>query len=598
MASFVRVASAKYPTVQFRYCTAIEAMQRWLGTSDQTPPQLDVTETTTNQTVTLTLQTSEPIFQPLPFVGVRDAFQQYSNVTSLCAPAGSNTWTIVLPVPRNRLAKVGIAVTDAAGNLTTRILRYLPDDLYLDNLDPQYTELEGAWSSTTNSAWGTNARIAHVTATNSARVHWDLPITRSGVYDLSVQVPPLTNAASNAVFTVYSGGSNILSAPFSISVPTNQWIFIGAALLDATLSNSVEMAVNGSNSPNAYAVADVLRVVPLADTNAPVITGNSNLVVDCAGPGGTPVTFALTVTDAEDPRPVFSTSIPSGSLFPPGLTTVLCAALDSSSNMSTCSFTVFVKDPQPPIVSQQPQSRTNLLGTDAALAVMADSCGPVSYQWTHDGTPLPVETNATLVITNAQLTGTGKYAAVLSNSGGSVTSLVATLTVNQAPVAFLRGLATVKNQSAGMTLAQLLGPGYDPDGDPLAIAVGGTSSNGGTISVTSSNLVYSPHLDFTGIDSFDYTLDDGRGGTASASVQVLVATGPLPAENQVAIIPATNGFLVRFAGTPGVQYTVQRSTDLVHWITLATIAAPVYGIVEVEDDQVPPTEAFYRVGIQ
>src|SRR6185369_1101090 len=127
------------------------------------------------------------------------------------------------------------------------------------------------WSSTTNSAWGTNARVALVTASNMAQVRWALPLTRAGIYQLSVQVPPLTNQASNVVFNVGSDTSRLVSVVFSNRVPTNRWVFLAAPLLDATRSNWVEMTVSGSNSPNTYAVADVLRVVPLADTNPPVL---------------------------------------------------------------------------------------------------------------------------------------------------------------------------------------------------------------------------------------------------------------------------------------------------------------------------------------
>jgi len=50
--------------------------------------------------------------------------------------------------------------TDSDGNLATRILRYLPDDLFLDNLDAEYSESQGNWASSTNFAWGTDARVA------------------------------------------------------------------------------------------------------------------------------------------------------------------------------------------------------------------------------------------------------------------------------------------------------------------------------------------------------------------------------------------------------------------------------------------------------
>lgn len=66
-------------------------------------------------------------------MAVRDALQGYRVVS--CQPVSTNLWMATVPVPLSQIAKVGVAVTDNPGNLATRILRYLPDDLYLDNLD-------------------------------------------------------------------------------------------------------------------------------------------------------------------------------------------------------------------------------------------------------------------------------------------------------------------------------------------------------------------------------------------------------------------------------------------------------------------------------
>jgi hypothetical protein len=347
--SLIQTASSNYPTVPFRYCTAVEGMQRWRGVTGQTPLVLDVSEGTVGQTVTLAIQTSAPLFRPQPFVCLRDAFQLYSNVTSLCTPAGTNSWTITLPVPRNQLAKVGIAATDQAGNLATSIIRYLPDDLYIDNLDPQYAEEQGNWISTNNAAWGTNARIALLTAVDTAQAQWSLPVSRSGRYSIAVQVPAVANAASNVQFTVYSGGSNICSAFFPSAIPANQWVSLGTPLLDQTLSNALEMAVSGADQGGTCAVADVVRLVPLADTNAPSITCSSNIVVTCAGPSGAPVSFTVTATDTDDPRPTVVCQPASGALFPPGTTTVTCTATDASGNTSSCAFTVTVQTAPPPV---------------------------------------------------------------------------------------------------------------------------------------------------------------------------------------------------------------------------------------------------------
>ena len=339
---FVRQSASNYPTVPFRYCTAVEAMQRWQGITNRIPPQLEVQENVQGQTVKLTISTSVPIFQETPFVCLRDAFRVYTNITPLCAAAGSNRWLVVLPTARNTLAKVGIAATGLDGNLVTRILRYLPDDLFIDNQDPQYFEIEGKWGSTTNAAWGTDARIAPLDSNAVAHAQWSLPISRSGVYDISVQIPPVTNAAANILFTVHGGATNLASALFTNPLPALQWVHLFSPPLKQSESNLLEMVVSGTNEPSSFAVADVVRVMPVADTNPPVLACSTNIVVLTANSNAIPVSFWATATDLGDPEPVISFQPPSGALFSPGTTQVLCTATDASGNSSECTFTVTV----------------------------------------------------------------------------------------------------------------------------------------------------------------------------------------------------------------------------------------------------------------
>jgi hypothetical protein len=62
----------------------------------------------------------------------------------------------------------------------------------------------------------------------------------------------------------------------------------------------------------------------------------------------------------------------------------------------------------------------------------------LTYQWMKDGVAItnnPSATTPTLTITNAQISDSGSYTAVVSNSGGSVTSSAVSLTVTDQPVA-------------------------------------------------------------------------------------------------------------------------------------------------------------------
>ena len=279
LGSLVGQAALNNPNVPFRYCTAVEAMQRWLGLTNQSPPQLSVDQVLKGTNLSLVITSSVPIFQERPFVCTRDVFQQYSNLTPFCTPAGSNSWTIDLGLPTNLLAKVAVAITDEAGNLATQTLRFLPDDLYVDNRDPGYTEQQGSWTSTTNAAWGTDARLMLLTSNSTAQAGWDLPLSNAGRYRLAVQVPSLAKAATNVVFDVLAGGTNLLTVTLPAGISTNQWTFLGSVALDQALSNRVEMVVSGKNQTNAYAIADVLRIVPVPAAGFPDVNPQRPIVV-------------------------------------------------------------------------------------------------------------------------------------------------------------------------------------------------------------------------------------------------------------------------------------------------------------------------------
>ena len=135
---------------------------------------------------------------------------------------------MTLPVPLSQIAKVGLAVTDELGNPATRILRYLPDDLYLDNLDAEDTEVSGAWTQSPTFAWGLDARIAPLASNDTARVQWSLPLTSTGRYAIFAQVPAVTNAAGDVSFTISDQESNTVAQFIVASLPPGQWVYVGA----------------------------------------------------------------------------------------------------------------------------------------------------------------------------------------------------------------------------------------------------------------------------------------------------------------------------------------------------------------------------------
>ena len=97
----------------------------------------------------------------------------------------------------------------------------------------------------------------------------------------------------------------------------------------------------------------------------------------------------------------------------------------------------------PPAITTQPQSRTNIAGTDAAFAVTATGTAPLNYQWRFNSTNLPGETTANYMRPNVQPADAGSYTVIVTNAAGAVTSTVASLVVKSPPVLPVQANRTV-----------------------------------------------------------------------------------------------------------------------------------------------------------
>src|SRR5580700_9033246 len=72
-----------------------------------------------------------------------------------------------------------------------------------------------------------------------------------------------------------------------------------------------------------------------------------------------------------------------------------------------------------PVITVPAQSRVESAGDHLAFSVGATGAAPLSYQWYFDTTNIPNATNLFVVVTNAQVTNSGTYTVVVSNSAGS-----------------------------------------------------------------------------------------------------------------------------------------------------------------------------------
>ena len=86
-----------------------------------------------------------------------------------------------------------------------------------------------------------------------------------------------------------------------------------------------------------------------------------------------------------------------------------------------------------PSINGQPQSLTVNQGSNATFTVTASGSAPLGYQWRFNSTNLTGATASSYTRNNAQPADAGPYSVVVSNAGASLTSSVATLTVNVPP---------------------------------------------------------------------------------------------------------------------------------------------------------------------
>lgn len=104
------------------------------------------------------------------------------------------------------------------------------------------------------------------------------------------------------------------------------------------------------------------------------------------------------------------------------------------------------------------------------------------------------------------------FGAAQSNPGGP----------NTPPVAVDDAVATPRDQPITINV---LANDSDADGDPLTVSAIGAPLHG-SATTDGQTITYTPNPSFVGVDSFTYTILDGRGGAATATATVTVSGPP------------------------------------------------------------------------
>jgi hypothetical protein len=402
------------------------------------------------------------------------------------------------------------------------------------------------------------------------------PIPVDSVYVTSVGGTSLTmNGAgvSWASETVWNWGNNTgTGGGVSPNYPLPWW------------QTNVSMAANGGstvnrNIPDVALTADAVQVLynngssgSFGGTScaAPLWAGFTALVnQQAAALGRAPVGFLNPALYQIAAGPSYSAcfhDVTTGSNIgnnTPGLYYAV-ANYDLATGLGTPNGTNLINALAPPTLPYfltQPVSQTASNGATVAFSASASGQAPLGYQWRFNGTNLPAGGNAsgttstTLTLTSITAANAGSYSLVVTNSYGTATSSVATLTVSFPP-AFT---AQPTNQSVLAGGTALFGATV-AGAAPLAYQwrQNGTNLlNGGTIAGAISNVLSVASVTANNAGSYTLLVTNlyGRATSSVATLTVVLPAGiAVPPAPQTVQCGSNASFSVTATGTSPLHY--------------------------------------------
>ena len=254
-----------------------------------------------------------------------------------------------------------------------------------------------------------------------------------------------------------------LYPPEFVIQPTSRNTNVGANVtFSAQVSNptttSFQWRLNGTNISGATGTAYSLYNVQLSDagnysvfvSDAVGGTTSSNALLQVGiAPAFTSQASSLTVTQGQSAS--FSVTVTGTPLnyfwkkngaFIPGQTNSslnFASVVATDAATYTCQVSNFLGSitstgavltvVYPPTISVQPVGQTIGVGSNFSVSVTASGNPAVAYQWRTNGTAITSATASSYAVTGAQTNNSGDYDVVITNSIGSITSSVVTVSV-------------------------------------------------------------------------------------------------------------------------------------------------------------------------
>jgi hypothetical protein len=371
------------------------------------------------------------------------------------------------------------------------------------------------------------------------------PNTVATNYSLSAQplVPSATISATNISVTANNDSKTYGQTK---TYGTGQTAFTSSGLQGGETIGSVTITASGGI--NANSTVGTYNLTPSAATGGTFAASNYSITYN----NGT-----LTVNKANSSVAVASTLNPSGYKAAVNFTATLPS--DATGNV------IFTTTNAP--------FSTNALSSGSATSLSI--------------TNLPRGTN----------TITAQYAGDSNYLGSTNTLAIGQIVTNHPPVAASFSVTNSVN-TFKMTISDLLTNATDADSDTLALAGFSASTNGVTIA---TNAVLFQYRNSNNVnDRFNYIVLDGFGGSATGTVSVVFYPfGNNVTGQQGTITPVAGVAHLKYFGIPTYKYIIQRSTNMVNWVSLQTTNTPSNGTFDYDDNFSDlggaPSSAFYRL---
>jgi uncharacterized delta-60 repeat protein/M6 family metalloprotease-like protein len=262
------------------------------------------------------------------------------------------------------------------------------------------------------------------------------------------------SSMSQGAYVVWGYNSNTTSNLLDLTTPgpnaasvADAALAPGATLVDTVGNVSLKTVATGGTAPAQYLDIEInvgLNGFPVI-TASPISQGfavGATVALSVTATGTAPLAYQWTKSGVDLPGATSATyTIPNAQPYHAGSYAVRVTNTVGTANSAAAAIAVNAR----PVIDRPPGHVIALAGRAATFTVAASGLPTPTYQWRKGAAAISGATSATLTVTNVQTANAGDYDVVVTNSAGSVTSPVATLTVNAAPTndAFANALPLV-----------------------------------------------------------------------------------------------------------------------------------------------------------